>query len=104
MSTNDRNHEVRLLMDHLAIGGTLTPEDLEALRLPADIDRSRVEREIRAAASAITAARRTGHREPARRIAREEAARIIHMTGDLLPPKAPDMPTDPAALARLIPR
>ncbi|MEZ5298308.1 MAG: hypothetical protein R2697_19160 [Ilumatobacteraceae bacterium] len=98
---NRRSHPVRLLMDHLAIGGQLTPEDLAHLRLADHVDRHAVERSISDAARRIAAARLEGQRGIARQIAKEVADAIISAGADTIP-DPDDTPTDPRALAALI--
>lgn len=100
---SDRSHPVRLLLDHLAIGGTLTPEDLTDIRLSEDVDRAPIDRAIRDAAARIAEKRELGQRGDARRIALQYANEIIDQAGPVLPDQRV-YPDDPYELASLIKR
>lgn len=102
--SHNRSHPVRLLTDHLAIGGVLERADLDEIQWPDAVDRREVALDITAAAKLIATERAAGNRGIAKQIARESAAKIIARYGDCAPDRHDDDPTDPRGLAALIQR
>jgi hypothetical protein len=100
-----RNHPIRQVLDAAATGHSPTKSELDEIgELAGDpTARSALLRAVREAASDIVAARAGGMNGEARRLAQTAAASIIEPLPEYEPPQQ-ELPSDPGALAALIPR